>query len=342
MQRGKIFTAVAWGLGGLFLCAAAAVGFATQGFGLAELPDPQPEDWAQAYTTTWDTEEDPVRGLDISWFHGPVELRVGEGQYVTVTEEAQQELPEEDRLELTSSGGVLRIKWNSQLLALDLLEHNSKALIVEVPRETAEDLEELRCQAVSGLVTVSGFAAGEMELSSDSGGLALSDLRAGELRLSTISGPMTLRNAQVEDRLEAYTTAGAAELSQVAASEVKLTAVSGAMAFQGQAGELWGDSISGAVNIALAQCPQAAKLRSVSGGLTLALPENDGFEAAFSSVSGRFQCQFPASGDKGPKGRALYGSGGAQLEFSTTTGDIRLLRSSPAKTGDQTQGSELT
>ena len=25
MQRGKIFTAVAWGLGGLFLCAAAAV-----------------------------------------------------------------------------------------------------------------------------------------------------------------------------------------------------------------------------------------------------------------------------------------------------------------------------
>ena len=61
---------------------------------------------------------------------------------------------------------------------------------------------------MSGLVTVSGFAAGEMELSSDSGGLALSDLRAGELRLSTISGPMTLRNAQVEDRLEAYTTAG--------------------------------------------------------------------------------------------------------------------------------------
>ena len=105
MQRGKIFTAVAWGLGGLFLCAAAAVGFATQDFGLAELPDPQPEDWAQAYTTTWDTEEDPVRGLDISWFHGPVELRVGEGQYVTVTEEAQQELPEEDRLELTSSAG---------------------------------------------------------------------------------------------------------------------------------------------------------------------------------------------------------------------------------------------
>ena len=153
---------------------------------------------------------------------------------------------------------------------------------------------------------------------------------------------MTLRNAQVEGRLEAYTTAGAAELSQVAASEVKLTAVSGEMAFQGQAGELWGDSISGAVDIALAQCPQAAKLRSVSGGLTLALPENDGFEAAFSSVSGRFQCQFPASGDKGPKGRALYGSGGAQLEFSTTTGDIRLLRSSPAKTGDQTQGSELT
>ena len=40
--------------------------------------------------------------------------------------------------------------------------------------------------------------------------------------------------------------------------------------------------------------------------------------------------------------KRIDGSGGAQLEFSTTTGDIRLLRSSLAKTGDQTQGSELT
>ena len=151
MQRGKIFTAVAWGLGGLFLCAAAAVGFATQGFGLAELPDPPAGGLGPGLHHHLGHGGGPGAGAGhllvpraggAAGGGGPVRHRDGGGQ---------QELPEEDRLELTSSGGVLRIKWNSQLLALDLLEHNSKALIVEVPRETAEDLEELRCQAVSGL-----------------------------------------------------------------------------------------------------------------------------------------------------------------------------------------------
>lgn len=67
-------------------------------------------------------------------------------------------------------------------------------------------------------------------------------------------------------------------------------------------------------------------MTSVSGGLTLALPEDAGFEAAFSSMSGEFRSDFPVSGDRGPSGRALYGDGRCKLEFATTSGSMVVAR----------------
>ena len=85
-------------------------------------------------------------------------------------------------------------------------------------------------------------------------------------------------------------------------------------------------TISGVVEAALAACPQQARMTSVSGGLTLALPEDAGFEAAFSSMSGEFRSDFPVSGDRGPSGRALYGDGRCKLEFATTSGSMVVAR----------------
>ena len=57
-----------------------------------------------------------------------------------------------------------------------------------------------------------------------------------------------------------------------------------------------------------------------------ALPEDAGFEAAFSSMSGEFRSDFPVSGDRGPSGRALYGDGRCKLEFATTSGSMVVAR----------------
>ena len=116
------------------------------------------------------------------------------------------------------------------------------------------------------------------------------------------------------------------ELRDVAAGRAELSSVSGGLWYQGQADELSAGTISGAVEAALAACPQQARMTSVSGGLTLALPEDAGFEAAFSSMSGEFRSDFPVSGDRGPSGRALYGDGRCKLEFATTSGSMVVAR----------------
>lgn len=326
MERSRIFTIAAWAIGALFLGAVAAVGFATGGFGLGELSQPQEEAFDQDYRYSWNVDEDPVTGLDISWFHGPVELKVGDGNVIYVTERSSGELEEGERLELSSSGGVLTIKWNSQLLALDLLDTRSKALAVQVPAQVAAQLKELRCTTVSGTVTARGFSAEELEFASDSGSLELYDLRGEEASFQAGSGALLLQGAQIAGELRADTGSGTLELRDVAAGRAELSSVSGGLWYQGQADQLAAGTISGVVEAALAACPQQARMTSVSGGLTLALPEDAGFEAAFSSMSGEFRSDFPVSGDRGPSGRALYGDGRCKLEFATTSGSMVVAR----------------
>lgn len=226
MERSRIFTIAAWAIGALFLGAVAAVGFATGGFGLGELSQPQEEAFDQDYRYSWNVDEDPVTGLNISWFHGPVELKVGDGNVIYVTERSSGELEEGEQLELSSSGGVLTIKWNSQLLALDLLDTRSKALAVQVPAQVAAQLKELRCTTVSGTVTARGFSAEELEFASDSGSLELYDLRGEEASFQAGSGALLLQGAQIAGELRADTGSGTLELRDVAAGRAELSSVS--------------------------------------------------------------------------------------------------------------------
>ena len=55
----------------------------------------------------------------------------------------------------------------------------------------------------------------------------------------------------------------------------------------------------------------------------LTLPENNGFQARHSSVSGHFTSDFSGSGQGGG---FLYKGGGPLLSFTTTSGDVRIAR----------------
>ena len=62
---------------------------------------------------------------------------------------------------------------------------------------------------------------------------------------------------------------------------------------------------------------------TVSGGITLGLPENDGFNARYSSVSGRFNSEFPVemSGKHG-----IYKNGDIEISLGTVSGGIKIVR----------------
>ena len=64
---------------------------------------------------------------------------------------------------------------------------------------------------------------------------------------------------------------------------------------------------------------EAAECDSVSGNITLTIPEGNGFTAELDTVSGKFNCDLPVimRGDK-----RIHGDGSAEFEFDTTSADV--------------------
>ncbi len=334
MKKKAIFTIVACSIAALFLTAVLAVGLAGGGFG------PGSFDWraesaaakpgtANQYEYTWDPAETEVTGLDVEWIDGTVDLKVGSGSVIRITESADRRLKENEKLKLSCSGGTLKIKWKDELISLSLFQNGRKNLTVEVPEEVAEGLEELECTTASGKITASGFTARVMDFTSTSGELDLSGLSGEEGEISSASGAVTLKNAALSGRLAATTTSGSLKLEEVRSEETELESVSGAVSYSGKASRFKADSISAAVRAEFTDCPEKVEMESVSGSLTVAIPENDGFEVKYDSISGKFSSDFPfttADSSSVRSGRALYSSGKASFQFSTTSGDMLVLK----------------
>lgn len=325
-MKKAVFTVIACSIAALVLTGVLVVGLTSDGFGIGALAKDDGNGARNAenkYEYTWDPAETPVSGLEVDWINGPVDLKVGSGGLIRITESSDEKIEKDDRLRLSSSDGTLKVKWNNSIIFFSLFHNEYKALTVEVPREIAESLEELKCENTAGTITASGFTAGEMEFSSASGGLELSGLQGEEGDFSTASGSISLDRAELSERLEVNTVSGSVSLSGMAAGEAVLSTVSGGISYRGSTEKLEANSVSAPVKAELEQCPESAAMNAVSGNLTLSVPENSGFEAEYSSVSGKFTSEFPVTEESG---QALYASGKSKFSFHTTSGDMCVLK----------------
>lgn len=195
MKKRWVFTGVAGLLGALFLGCVLWVGGASGWFGLGALAAGEEPAWEHAYPTTWDPAGRPVEDLLIQWGSGPVEVRVGEGPVVTVTEYASRPLEEGEMLSLSFSGGALEIAWDGGLLPLGGLQNWQKRLVVEIPQNIASQLDEFSCGNTQGDIKVNGFTAETARVSSLSGDVDLAGFNGVKVNASTVSGAIHWRAA---------------------------------------------------------------------------------------------------------------------------------------------------
>ena len=334
MKKKAVFTIITCSIAALFLIFVLAIGLSEDNFGFSRLAKEGKEGWAEAegetFEYTWDPEEVKISGLDIDWINGKVEIKVGSGNLIRITEQpGSGTLSEDDRLKLSSSGGILKIQWDHQfrLISLGLFENRRKDLVVEIPRFIAAAMTDLTCSNTSGDMEINGFTAENLNASSTSGNITLSNLRASEtVEVDSTSGAILCDRVTAEETFHVNTASGSVTLTDIRAGKAELNTISGRIAYSGRAEEFHGSSVSAAIRGEFAACPEKVDLSSVSGGLTVALPENQGFEVDYSSISGRFSSDFSVSGGMGTSGRALYSSGTASFRFSTTSGDMQVLK----------------
>lgn len=322
MKKRWAFMGVACLLAALFLGGVLAVGRTTQWFGLEVLAKGASPTWAYSYSTTWDPALSSVEGLDIGWGNGPVEIRAGQGTVITVTEYASRPLEEAEQLAVSSSGGVLKIRWDGSIVPLGLLQDWEKRLVVEVPQAVASQLEEFQCRNFFGDVAVSGFWAQDIQVASASGNVSIFYLNGETAKVSTVSGNVCWQGGNVS-QLRVESTSGAVDLTGMTSQVCSLETASGPVHYQGEGKEFSVETVSAPMWAGLSSCPEEADLRSATGAISLSLPENNGFEAVHSSISGRFTSQFPGEEEDQT---LRYKTGGAKLSFTTTSGDIQIKK----------------
>lgn len=150
------------------------------------------------------------------------------------------------------------------------------------------------------------------------------------IAVHSASGDVELPDGLQVSRLQISTTSGNVELGEgLACDSLDITNVSGDV--EGQAvrcQQLVFRGTSGDLELELTELPQSLDARTVSGDLTIALPENEGFALAYHQVSGELTTDFDLTTNLSRHdGIAAYKGAQTPLyQFTTVSGDIRIDR----------------
>lgn len=249
-----------------------------------------------------------VDSIDIEWIAGSVQVLVGTGDEITFYETSRRTLTDAQKMRYTvTSGGELKIQYceNAETIWnwFDKERSNipSKALVMTVPASMLGSLDELQIDSVSASIDVDGVYGDTVKLDSVSGAVDCAKITCDELKLSSTSGRLVCERCTVQ--------------------ELSLNNVSGNIRAGGAFKSVSADTVSGEVRIVSSIVPNNIEGDSVSGDMTILLPEDAGFTAKLDSVSGELTCEFPGTlSDK----KIVCGDGSASYRFDSVSGSIRI------------------
>jgi len=190
-----------------------------------------------------------------------------------------------------------------------------------------EHLNRVNAKTVSGNIKLNNIK-GKVEVKTTSGDVVIGNVQ-GDLAWSSTSGDLDL--ASLVGDLDLHTTSGSVSGQEIN-GEIKAGSVSGDLAFldsQGNLADL--HTISGDIRAELKVIDKDASgmsLSTVSGGITLYLPEDASFDLDISTVSGEintgFQVLIDSVSERKLQGKV--GTGSLILELKTVSGDISLRK----------------
>ncbi len=250
-------------------------------------------------------EVDDVRSLRVGLVSGRADVVVHDEDVVRLEVHHVDGRP----LEVTYRGGELRVGYSFTLGVwdqfLDTLRHfggrDTADVHVAVPAHVAVRL---------GTVNAEALLAGVQEDSSVStvSGSAVVDGTRGSLSAKTVSGDLAVRGH---------------------AGPLALNSVSGEVAASGDLSVVSAHTVSGRLTLDVSSATSSISAQSVSGDVTLRLPEGKGLRLNGSSVSGRLVVDAQEYGGRQPGRRNVdlaTGDGTCHVQVTTVSGNVTVLR----------------
>lgn len=246
------------------------------------------------------TLEEEISRLEVNWISGNVYLKVTDDDKVYAEE---TEVSDDDRkMRYLVENGKLTIQFQKSKRFM-LSSSFSKDLTVYIPKKMAENMNLIDMETTSANMEIDSFFSKKIDF-------------------DTVSGSINIKNLETEV-LDVESVSGDVEGTEVKADELKVEIVSGDTDMDGAFEKIDLEAVSGDLRVVSEIFPRNVDAETVSGKITLDIPEGDGFTAKFDSVSGDFNTDFSISSKDGKK---IYGNGGAEYSFDTVSGDVNVNR----------------
>lgn len=256
----------------------------------------------------------PADGIDkirVEWVSGLVRVQPYEGTDIKLDEMSNDNISEEYALRYKIADGKLTVRFckkhtwygvDTAMLNLDEII-KPKELVVSVPRAMLESGEmDIQLDGVSNDAYISSARLGELDANSISGDIDIENITAKEIDLDTVSG---LINA-----------------NDCAADTIKVVSISGEMTIDGGYGNAKLNSTSGGVWFTdESDGIKELEIGTVSGDVTMQLPQGAGFNMMVSTVSGDVSSVFGLTKNGS---NYVYGDASADFDIDTVSGDITI------------------
>jgi hypothetical protein len=250
---------------------------------------------------------DGIQKIQIDWVAGEVTLRVGSSDEIVFSESSHGSLEDWQKMRYSvSENGTLQIRYyDNQNRNFNWFIDNpttpAKKLTMEVPASLIGQLTNLAIDTVSSSINVDDVYGTKTDLSTVSGRIHCVNVDCGTLSLASTSGAIVSENCT--------------------AKTLKLNNVSGGISAAGDYAGIDAETVSGSVRLACSAVPLTIRADSVSGGITVALPDGANFTAKLDSVSGSISCDFPG---KLGEDMVVVGDGGSTYRFNTVSGSLKI------------------
>lgn len=256
----------------------------------------------------------PADGIDkirVEWINGLVRVQPYEGTDIKLDEMSNVDISEEYALRYKIADGKLTVRFckkhtwygvdTSMLNINEIIK--PKELVVSVPRAMLE--------------------SGELDIQLDgvSNDTYISSAKLNGLNVNGISGSIAIENVSAKD-MDLDTVSGLIDVSDCAADAIKVVSISGEMTIGGIFGSARLNSTSGAVWFTdESDGIKELKIGTVSGDVTMQLPQGAGFNMMVSTVSGDVSSTFGLTKNGS---NYVYGDASADFDIDTVSGDITI------------------
>jgi len=270
-----------------------------------------------------------VSSVKVDWIAGNINVTPYDGADVKITEYAQRQLQDSEKLYISTSGNTLTIRFRERSFSGNMPQ---KKLDVLIPRSLCENMNDFlvdsassgiyvegvgaatfRIDSISGSVNVLNIRSGNFKANSSSGSITVASIRADDMKIESISGSVHV-TASSAKTIDGDTTSGSVSI-EGAYDDVKLNSISGRMTLDnssplaelkaetssgsmdlsGAFDKVKTSSISGTTTVRSRIIPSALKIDTTSGSIHIYVPNEGTISVRHSSTSGRFSSDIPVT-----------------------------------------------